>query len=427
MRTVSFFTLGCKLNQAETASIARQFNNNDYKVVSFGERCDISVINTCTVTARTDYRCRQAIRKAKKISPDTKIVVVGCYAQTSMESLREMPEIDVILGSDRKFDIIDILNSANTSVAISENKEFRNIQSDTFSEQTRAFLKIQDGCDNYCSYCIIPYARGRSRSAQLEQIIKNAEQLVKKEYKEIVLTGVHIGNYGNDLKNGTRLINVLEELVKIPHLSRIRLSSLEPLEIDDELIDFVANSHKICNHFHIPLQHGDNFILKQMNRSYAIEQYNEVIEKIICKIPNAGIGTDVITGFPGEKEEHFMNTYDLISNLPLSYLHVFPFSSRPGTLAEKFTDIVPKQVKKERSAKLIALGKEKKMSFYEKSIGGNFKVLFEENTRAENWMYGFTENYIRIKAHKESDCFNQIVQVQPMEIHEKFVVGRILS
>lgn len=426
MKKVSFYTLGCKLNQAETASLANEFNKKGYFIVSFGEPCDICVINTCTVTAKTDFHCRQVIRKAIKIYQKAKIAVVGCYAQMSNDLIKDFPEINLVLGSDKKFEIFKYLDDGQTVNAKGRNTKYISMNPGTVEEHTRAFLKIQDGCNNFCSYCIVPYARGRSRSDTVENIFKNVHQLVEKGYKEIVLTGAHIGSYGYDLNPHRTLMDLLKKLDIIPELKRIRLSSLEPLELEKELIEFASSSDKICPHFHIPLQSGDDFILKRMKRNYKVDKYVKIIDKLMINIPHAGLGTDIIVGFPGENAQRFNNTYQLIQELPFTYLHVFTFSPRRGTEAIQFSDNIDPKEKKERSIKLIALGKKKKYAFYKRFIGQNLKILFEKNTKNTS-MYGFSENYIRVKTRKQASYFNKITSVKICGINGSFAIGEIIN
>ena len=428
MKRVAFYTFGCKLNQTETSFLENEFSKRGFKSVGFDEPADYVVINTCTVTGRTDYKCRQLIRRASKISPDATIAVVGCYAQMAPEKLKSLPGVKLVLGADKKFDIFDYLTGHETSNGVIEvqgdNKAFIDSTPDLFSGHTRAFLKIQDGCNSYCSYCIVPYARGRSRSDHPENVLKNAKKLVANGYQEIVLTGVHIGKYGHDLHPRTSLFKLLEEILKIPGIGRIRLSSLEPTEIDDELISFIAGTEKICPHFHVPLQSGDNEILKKMRRHYSVTDFAEIIEKISNKIPHVGLGSDVIVGFPGETDRHFENTKKLIQELPFTYLHVFSFSERVGTDACKMPGKVDSKIKKERSSKIIEIGKQKKTAFYQQAIGNTYHVLFEDDVEGE-WMYGFTENYVRVKAVKRPEYFNNIKETYILTADNDFASGTL--
>jgi len=429
MQKVSFYTLGCKLNQSETSFLQNEFVKRGYHIVPSGESCDICVINTCAVTARTEHKCRQLIRKVGKTSPAPIIAVVGCYAQIAPERVQAIPGVRLILGSDKKFDIFHYLENepylTGEHQAISENLQFFNAMPGKIKEQTRAFLKIQDGCNNFCSYCIVPYARGRSRSAPIAEVIAQIEQLIVDDYNEIVLTGVHIGTYGQDLTPSHLLLEILQRAENLNGLGRIRLSSLEPQEIDDALIDFIAQSNKICPHFHIPLQSGDDEIIKKMNRNYTVSQYIQIVEKIHQRMPDAGLGTDIIVGFPGETEQQFEDTYRLVQELPFSYLHVFPFSARPGTKAALFSNNINPEIKKNRSAKLIALGKLKKKHFYSQAIGRTCQVLFEKKD-CRNWMQGFTENYIRVKIPVQAALFNRIVPVSITKVADDVASANLL-
>lgn len=429
MKKVSFYTLGCKLNQSETAVLAEQFEQAGYQLRPFGEQVDICVINTCTVTAKSDYRCRQMIRKAKKISPTAKIAVVGCYAQVHPEKIKAIDGVNFIVGSDRKFDLLELLNENDKQsqpLFVSSNHDyFLNPYPGKFWDHTRAFLKIQDGCDSFCSYCIVPFARGRSRSDSLEHIIKSASELVHRGHLEVVLTGVHIGRYGKDLNPSISLLDVLKELEQIPNLKRIRLSSLEPLEIDGALLQWVANSEKICHHFHVPLQSGDDEILKRMNRNYSSKIYSEVIRQLNEMIPDCGIGTDIIVGFPGETERQFENTCQLVAELPFTYLHVFSFSPRAGTKAVGLSDRVhPKEIKR-RSEILRDTGKKKKLNFLKSLVGKQLEVLWEEQQR-EGSMFGFSDNYARVRTSANAEFMNKICTVEIISTEHDFVSGDLI-
>ncbi|MBD3291027.1 tRNA (N(6)-L-threonylcarbamoyladenosine(37)-C(2))-methylthiotransferase MtaB [candidate division KSB1 bacterium] len=430
MKKVSFHTFGCKLNQTETSFLENEFTKRGYRSVAIEEPADYVVINTCTVTARTDYKCRQLIRRVRKTSPDAKIVVVGCYAQMDPERLKSIPGVNLILGADRKFNIFDYLENGKPANGIIEetgdNEKFIDSTPELFSGKTRAFLKIQDGCNSFCSYCIVPYARGRSRSDLPENVIANVEKLVANGYREIVLTGVHIGKYGQDLQPSISLFTLLRQLLEIRGLGRIRLSSLEPKEIDDDLIDLIAKNEKICPHFHVPLQSGDDEILRKMRRHYSVTEYKNIIEKIVCRIPKVGLGTDVIVGFPGEMDRHFENTKKFIESIPFTYLHVFSFSDRPGTDAYNMREKIDASAKKERSALLIQIAGEKKAEFYRKAVGGYFDVLFEDEVPGR-WMYGFTENYIRVRSAKKADLFNKIKQINVSSADNNFVLANVLD
>lgn len=429
-KKISFYTLGCKLNQSETAVLADQFNQQGYEILPFGEPVDICVINTCTVTEKTDYRCRQMIRRAKKINPQAQIAVVGCYAQLASEKIKEIDGVDYILGSDSKFELLDRLtqhSDTNTPIVESSgNKEFKNPQPGNFWNHTRAFAKIQDGCNNLCSYCAVPLARGKSRSDSMEHVVKTVSELVNRGHKEIVLTGVHIGMYGKDLKPAKTLPDVLETIERIPGLERIRLSSLEPTEVENDLLDCIANSKKICHHFHIPLQNGDEKILKRMKRNYNVEYFEQVTSEIKNRLPNCGLGTDVIVGFPGETDLNFQNTVRLVERLPFSYLHVFSYSKRPGTKAVEYEDHVNPKMIKERSEILREVAKKKKRDFYFSQVERVERVLWEEKSKG-NHMYGWTDNYVRVRAPFQKELLNSTVEVQIIHADADYVEGQVLS
>ena len=430
MRKISFYTLGCKLNQAESAIMADQFRAQGFEIVPFGEQADICVINTCTVTAKTDYRCRQMIRRAKKVAPGAKIAVVGCYAQLHPEAIREIDGVDFILGSDRKFDLLPMLDSDEDTSKIviekSDNRQFLAPESGFFWNHTRGFLKIQDGCNNFCSYCAVPLARGRSRSDSLEDILIHAKKLVAAGHREIVLTGVHIGMYGKDLQPRVSLLDVLKNLEEINGLVRIRLSSLEPNEISDPLLEHVASSEKVCKHFHVPLQSGDNEILKKMRRLYRREEFIDIIGKIKSYLPHCGLGTDVIVGFPGETEEHFQNTREIIEKLPFTYLHVFSYSIRPGTAAEKLPDQIAARVIKARSEILHTIAKEKKRDYYRSFVEKEVRVLWESKTDGE-WMTGLTDEYVRARAKLNLNLINRFGSLRVEKAGDGFVSGEIVA
>ncbi|MEE4310495.1 MAG: tRNA (N(6)-L-threonylcarbamoyladenosine(37)-C(2))-methylthiotransferase MtaB [candidate division KSB1 bacterium] len=413
MKRVSFYTLGCKLNQAETSFLISECDEAGYEIVPFGESCDFCVINTCAVTSRTEQKCRNAIRKMRKNSPDVQIAVIGCYAQKEYAEISQMPGVRFVLGGDEKFDLCAILENEQNGrvVKTSDNLTYRSAAHGDNRARTRAFLKIQDGCNNFCSYCIVPYVRGRSRSDTPANIRDNVLRLVDRGFQEIVFTGVHIGRYGFDLDPEQSLLSLMQQVTTIPGLGRIRLSSLEPMEATADLIAFIADNDNICPHFHIPLQSGDDYILNRMNRDYTRREFEKVIENIATHFKHPGIGTDVIVGFPGETDDRFENTHALIRNLPLTYLHVFSFSSRKGTKAAEFEDTIASVVKKERSALLIETGRKKKRAFYSAAIGRDHRVVFEDKAGSDN-MSGFTENYIRVTTKRDLQYLNRIVPVK---------------
>lgn len=428
MKKVSFYTLGCKLNQAETAVMAEQFEEIGIKIVPFGEPADLCVINTCTVTGKTDYRCRQMIRRAKKDSPEAKIAVVGCYAQLRPEKISEIGGVDFIFGSDQKFSLVEYLTSSESkNIPITEtsaNRSFKNPAPGNFWDHTRAFLKIQDGCDNLCSYCTVPLARGKSRSDTPAHIVDMAKQLAHQGHKEIVITGVHIGRYGFDLSPKQNLLVLLQKLEEIETIERIRLSSLEPLEINNDLIQWIATSDKICHHLHIPLQSGDPDVLKRMNRNYTGDRFLEAVQKVHSSLPGSGLGTDVIVGFPGETEAQFQNSVEMVEKLPFTYLHVFSYSRRPGTRAFHFPNQVDAKEIKRRSEILRSIGRRKKKEFLKSHIGRTVRVLWEEK-HTDRWMSGLTDTYVKVRAKTDARFINRITAARVERADEDFLFGAL--
>lgn len=423
-KSVSIHTLGCKLNYSESSTIAKQLVNIGLDLKQYGEKSDIFVLNTCTVTASADKECRQIIRSVIRKNPDTFVVVTGCYAQLKPEEIASINGVDLVIGSNEKFKITEYLQNVlegNLSCAGQESKPGifvsplseltvlgEGLTEDT-DARTRAFLKIQDGCDYTCSYCTIPFARGGSRSLPVTKVIENAKKIVADGYKEIVLTGVNVGDYNFE---GNKLIDVLYKLEKTD-IERIRISSIEPNLLSDEIIELVAGSEKFCNHFHIPLQSGDREILRLMQRRYKLESYEKLIYKIKEKISDCGIGVDVIVGFPGETDERFENTFNFLSSLPVTYLHTFSYSERDNTKASKMENKVPVRKIKERSRILRNLSMRKKADFWSESIGTEHQVLFEtlkNYTKME--IEGWTENYIRVKTGYKDGIENSIKNVK---------------
>ncbi|MBK7104183.1 MAG: tRNA (N(6)-L-threonylcarbamoyladenosine(37)-C(2))-methylthiotransferase MtaB [Ignavibacteriae bacterium] len=405
---VSLYTLGCKLNFSETSIIGNEFLKNGFTKVEFDEIADVYVINTCTVTENAEKDCRQIVRKALKLNPQAYIIVTGCYAQLRAEEIAKIEGVDAVLGSSEKFKIFELIkefDKENLSCIYvnSDLNEFNSAHSSDGDDRTRAYFKIQDGCDYKCTFCTIPLARGESRSLDSNLAVKQFTDLVNQGYKEIILTGVNVGDYGKNLNED--LYSLLKKFVNINGDFRIRISSIEPNLLSDEIINLAAENPKICNHFHIPLQSGSDKILKLMQRRYNTTFYKNVIEKVVNKIPDVGIGIDVIIGFPGETEKDFLDTYNFLNELPTSYLHVFTYSERPNTKAILMNEKVSHEEKKRRSSMLRILSEKKKNAFYRKMIGKELKVLFEE-TEKENYLYGFTSNYVRVKYPFETDLAN---------------------
>ncbi|MEJ2055764.1 MAG: tRNA (N(6)-L-threonylcarbamoyladenosine(37)-C(2))-methylthiotransferase MtaB [Calditrichaceae bacterium] len=427
MPTVAFHTLGCRLNQAETAIIANDLKKNGFDVVDDSASADLTVIHTCTVTEQADAKCRQAVRQSIRKNPDTFVAVIGCYAQTGVDAIRQIKGVDLIVGNEHKMQLAGFLDS------LAKNNQPQIIHTRKISRQefvidsiaddvshTRANLKIQDGCNFVCSFCIIATARGPARSRKFVDILDEAKKLADSGYKEIVLTGVNIGTYR---QNGHNFPDVLSELDKINGIERIRISSIEPTTVNREIIDIIADSDKICRHLHIPVQSGDDRILKSMRRKHTAGFYEDIINYAAEKIPGIGIGTDIMVGYPTEDIEEFKNTKKLLANLPVSYFHVFTYSDRKGTGSFNLKPKVDHHVKKDRNRIMIELGQRKKLAFYDSFIGRDVDVLFEENHKGL-WE-GFSDNYMRIAVKSEANLKNELKRVRLKSIENQKILGEI--
>lgn len=402
--TVAFHTLGCKLNFSETSTIAKQLEDAGFAKVKINENPDVVVINTCSVTDHADAKCRNIVRRSLNSNPLAYIVVIGCYAQLKPQEISAIEGVDLVLGANEKFNLPNLLENLtkrqNAEIRACEIKEVREfVPGFSSGDRTRTFLKVQDGCDYFCSFCTIPLARGRSRSASVYDTVKQAESAVKEGAKEIVLTGVNIGDFGKG--NGETLLGLIKELDKVEGVLRYRISSIEPNLLSEEIIDFVAKSEKFQPHFHIPLQSGSDNILSLMRRRYRTNLYKSRIEYIKKKMPNAGIGVDVIVGFPGECDSRFQETYEFINSLDISYLHVFTYSERPKTTALRIEDVIPVPVRQERNKMLRILSLKKQRAHYEKFIGLKRPVLVESSD-GDSVLYGYTPEYVRV-AVKSTD------------------------
>lgn len=413
-KKVALYTLGCKLNFSETSSIARMFQEEGFARVDFNDTPDVFVINTCSVTENADKKCKQLVKKAKKINPDAFVAIIGCYAQLKPEEISQIHGVNMVLGAAEKFKIVDYFYQQEKSEIaqihaskIKEAKDF--IPSYSHGDRTRSFLKIQDGCDYFCTFCTIPLARGKSRNQSIAETVKVAEEIAKTNIKEVVLTGVNIGDFGQGEGNED-FYQLVQALDKVDGINRYRISSIEPNLLSNDIIDFVSQSDKFMPHFHIPLQSGSNKILKMMRRKYLKELYSERVYRIKEKMPHACIGVDVIVGFPDETDEDFLETYNFLNELPISYLHVFTYSERQNTTAIKLDNPIPKEVRSERSKMLHILSEKKKRYFYEQFLGKSFNVLLEAEQH-EGFLNGFTENYIKVKVPYESALENTIQQI----------------
>ncbi|MFD0932283.1 tRNA (N(6)-L-threonylcarbamoyladenosine(37)-C(2))-methylthiotransferase MtaB [Psychroflexus salinarum] len=427
---VAFYTLGCKLNFSETSTIARNFQDEGYERVEFESDPDVVVINTCSVTENADKRFKTIVKQAQKSNPDAFIIGIGCYAQLKPEELANVNGVDLVLGATEKFKVTDYITDLTKndfgevhSCEIDEADFY--VGSYSIGDRTRAFLKVQDGCDYKCTYCTIPLARGISRSDKLENVLKNAKEISEQGIKEIVLTGVNIGDYGKgefgNKKHEHTFLDLVKSLDYVEGIDRVRISSIEPNLLKDETIDFVANSNCFVPHFHIPLQSGSNQLLKKMRRRYMRELYVDRVESIKSKMPDACIGVDVIVGFPGETDELFLETFNFLNELDISYLHVFTFSERDNTPAAEMEDVVPLKVRKKRSKMLRGLSAKKRRAFYESQLESTHEVLFEGENKS-GYIHGFTENYVKVKSFWNPELVNTKHQVMLNEIDEDGLV-----
>ncbi len=408
-KRVALNTLGCRLNMSETGSIAQGFMDRGYDIVEFGDPADVVFINTCTVTDSADSTCRNLIRKAHTASPEAKIVVAGCYAQMEPEKIASMQGVDLVLGNSEKYKVFEYLNEEHEKeIHVDKSWEFYSAATTLADSHTRAFLKIQDGCNYVCSFCIIPFARGRSRAISIKDAIIEAEKLVAAGFKEIVLTGVNIGEY--EQASGERLSDLVQAILNVEGLERFRLSSVEPNTFTDDLIAVLKGSNKVQDHFHVPLQSGDDEILTSMRRKYSVADYKKTITKIMSAFPNAGIGADIIVGYPGETKAQFENTFNLLKELPITHFHVFPYSKRKNTTAAKLENQIHHAVKKERVKTLMMFGDAKLNLFSEDQIGKKTKVLFERRNK-QGMFEGYSSNFVRVMVDTNQDLSNEIREV----------------
>lgn len=429
-KKVAFYTLGCKLNFSETSTIARSFKDEGFERVDFSDTADIYVINTCSVTENADKRFKTIVKQAQKVNPDAFVAAIGCYAQLKPEELADVNGVDLVLGATEKFKITDYLNDLSKndfgevhSCEIEEADFY--VGSYSIGDRTRAFLKVQDGCDYKCTYCTIPLARGISRSDTMTNVLKNAREISEQGIKEIVLTGVNIGDYGKgefgNKKHEHTFLDLVTELDKVEGIERLRISSIEPNLLKNETIDLVSKSRAFVPHFHVPLQSGSNDILKKMKRRYLRELYTDRVAKIKEVMPHACIGVDVIVGFPGETDEHFLETYNFLNALDISYLHVFTYSERDNTEAADMEGVVPKNVRAKRSKMLRGLSAKKRRAFYEQQLGSQRAVLFEGENK-EGYIHGFTENYVKVKTPWNPELVNTLHEVKLTNIDEDGLV-----
>lgn len=421
-KKVAFQTLGCRLNMSETGQIAQTFVDKGYKVVPFGEKADVTFLNTCTVTDGADSTCRNMIRKSQKYSPEGKVVVAGCYAQMEAEKIKKMQGVDLILGTNEKYKVFDYLDEDQENIAkIDRNTEFWGATTTKADSHTRAFLKIQDGCNYVCSFCIIPFARGRSRTISVEAAKDEAKKLVADGFKEIVLTGVNIGEYESTSKE--KLTDLIESVSDVSGLERLRLSSVEPNTLSKDLLEILKATNIYQDHFHIPMQSGNDDILKSMRRKYDVSFYKTTIKLVKGYFPNCSIGADIIVGYPGETDEQFMDTFNLLKELPITHFHVFPYSKRKNTTAAKAENHIQSDIKKQRVKTLIALGEEKLATFSKGLIGTGQSVLFEREK--DGYYEGYCSSYIKVKVSSDINLENQILPVEIIDFDGSKLIGKL--
>ncbi len=436
MPTFKISTLGCKVNQSESEALARQLETYDWLPAGHDAASEITIINTCTVTQKASMQSRQAVRQAIRANPNSRIVVTGCYAQTEPRAFEKIDGVHYIIGNADKHCIAEVLaadrNSAgghtvtiNNDIRLSD--QLKPSPTAVSSSRTRPFLKIQDGCDAFCTYCIVPHARGPSRSLPVDNVLEDIKALSVVGYREIVLTGIHLGRYGCDLIPATPLCELLDRIDRSKLIQRVRLSSIEPLELTDDLIQRVADSPRFCRHFHIPLQSGNDSILNKMKRPYTVDNFRQRVAKIRDQIPDAAIGVDTLIGFPGETDAAFRNTYDLINELPITYLHVFPFSARPGTPAARYPDKVAPEVIKKRCEKMRRLGKAKRLHFNRNFIGKAVEILVESTRHAATGqLKGVSSNYMPVLIDADDDQINKLVTVKLTDQIDNALTGTII-
>ena len=418
--SVALSTLGCKLNFSETSSISSNLEKNNFKVVPFNQYADAYIINTCSVTENADNKFKLFVKKALKINPSAFVAAIGCYAQLKPKDLLSIKGVDLVLGASEKFNIVEYLQNVDQDFSkLGHSCNINDVDSFTetysTSSRTRAFLKVQDGCDYKCSFCTIPLARGKSRSNTIENVVKNVNEIISNGIKEIVLTGINLGDFGkrqsDNIKNNENFLELIKTLDKIDRVDRFRVSSIEPNLLGNEIISFISTSKRFVPHFHIPLQSGSDVILKKMRRRYKTDLYKSRVDLIRKLMPSASIGVDVIVGFPGETDEIFLETYDFIKKLDISYLHVFSYSERENTNAIELKGVIPKKIRNKRSKILRLLSASKKSSFYKQHIGGDYNVLFESENK-NGFIEGYTENYIRVRKNWNKNLVGKIQKVR---------------
>lgn len=431
MKKVAFYTLGCKVNQYETEAMLEMFEKNGYENVPSEDYADVYVINTCTVTHMSDRKSRQYIRRVKKKNPDSIIAVVGCYSQISPEEILDIEDVNLVMGTNDRRSIVDKVENIDSGSKVStvddimKVREFEEIEINQTNGKTRAFIKIQDGCDRYCSYCIIPYARGRIRSRDRRSIMDEIRKLAENGYKEVVLTGIHVASYGRDLEEDIDILTIIKDVNEVDGIERIRLSSVEPVLFTEDFIDQISKIDKLVPHYHLSLQSGCDATLKRMNRRYTTEEYRRTVDNLRSRIPRVSLTTDVIVGFPGETNEEFSETLDYLKDLKLMHMHVFKYSPRKGTPAASMKDQVDPQMKQMRSDSLLALSTKNFRLFADQFKDTDLKVLFEEVDK-DGYYEGLTDNYMRIKVRSDQDIRGQILPVRIEEICDDYCIGDLV-
>lgn len=431
---VAFITLGCRVNSYDSEAMAEKFLKSGWKVVNHDEKADAYVINTCTVTNMGDRKSRQMISKSRKVNENAVIAVVGCYSQVAPKKVSDIEGVDIVLGTKNKGDIVqyvnEFINERNQIVNVKDvftDKKFEDLNIDEYQDKTRAFLKIQDGCNRFCSYCLIPYARGGVCSKDPEKVLNEIKKLAEHGFKEIILSGIHIASYGDDLKGDWNLINIVEKIEEIDGIERIRIGSIEPRFFDDETINKIKNMTKMCPHFHLSLQSGCSETLKRMNRKYTADEYKDTVDKLRKNIKDVSITTDVIVGFPRETEEEFNKTYEFLKGIELSKMHIFKYSPREGTKAADMKDQIDGNIKDKRSAELIELDKINENKFMSKFLNREMDVLFEKKFNNKEDLYeGYTPNYIKVVVKSNKDISRQILKVKLTEIKDEHLLGKLI-
>ncbi|MBM7870222.1 threonylcarbamoyladenosine tRNA methylthiotransferase MtaB [Clostridium pascui] len=431
---VAFTTLGCRVNQYETEAMTEKFMKSGYDLVNFDECADVYVINTCTVTNMGDKKSRQMISRARRLNEEAVIVVAGCYSQIAPDKVAEIPGVDIVVGTRNKGEVAELvgkfLDKKSQIVEVADvlrNNIFEELNIEEYQDKTRAFLKIQDGCNRFCSYCLIPFARGAVCSKNPEKVMEEVHRLANHGFKEVILSGIHIACYGDDIGEGWNLVKLLEEIDKVDGIERVRIGSIDPQFFTEGIIERLSKLNKLCPHFHLSLQSGCDETLKRMNRKYTIKEYKDIVEGLRKSIADVSITTDIIVGFPGETEEEFNKTYEFLSEIKLSKMHIFKFSPRTGTKAEHMPNQVDGTIKDERSAKLIELNRQNEKEFMEKFIGVNFKVLYEQKFNGNDDLYeGYTPNYIKVISKSEVQIDEKILDTKIIEVKDEYIIGNIM-